>query len=115
MAACFATIVENAMTTKILQPDSGDMRKTAIRKLIEMTPPVRKAVLEALVKKRQAAKGPAAQQPNLDQDKHDQWLAKQSDAQLDKLAKGLGKLARLKEQRGELSSGDLSRDDLRNR
>ena len=71
-------------------------RKVALQKLIEMTPAVREAVLQALLKKRQAALSGPALQPNLDQVQHNEWLVKQSDAQLDNLAQGISRLAHLK-------------------
>ena len=48
-----------------------------------------------------------AHQPNSDQDEHDKWLASQTDEQLDALVQGVGRLARLKEQDGTLSAGNV--------
>jgi hypothetical protein len=49
----------------------------------------------------------STQQPNLDQDEHDKWLVSQSDQAIQELAQGVAQLARLKEQSGALSSGNV--------
>ena len=46
----------------------------------------------------------SAQQPNLDQDKHDRWLASLSREQISSLASRVGELARSKEQSGKFLS-----------
>ena len=47
----------------------------------------------------------SAQQPNLDQDQHDKWLAAKSPDQLQRLAQRVKALALSKEKSGKLSSG----------
>ena len=45
----------------------------------------------------------SAHQPNLDQDKHDKWLASRSRGQISRLASRLGQLARSMDESGKLS------------
>ena len=45
----------------------------------------------------------SAHQPNLDQDKHDKWLASRSRGQISRLASRLGELARSMDESGKLS------------
>ena len=45
----------------------------------------------------------SAHQPNLDQDRHDKWLASRTREQISRLASRTGQLARSKEQSGKLS------------
>jgi hypothetical protein len=59
---------------------------------------------EGLLVKNTAEEAESAQQPNLDQDKHDKWLESRTPEQLDRLASRLGALARSKEKSGKLSS-----------
>ena len=47
----------------------------------------------------------SAQQPNLDQNQHDKWLAAKSADQLKRLAQRAKSLALSKEKSGQLSSG----------
>ena len=46
----------------------------------------------------------SAQQPNLDQDQHDKWLASRSREQISRLASRVAQAARSAEQAGKLSS-----------
>ena len=50
-----------------------------------------------------AEEAESAQQPNLDQDRHDKWLASRTREQISRLASRTGQLARSKEQSGKLS------------
>jgi hypothetical protein len=45
----------------------------------------------------------SAHQPNLDQDKHDKWLASRTREQISGLASRLGQLARTMDESGKLS------------
>ena len=45
----------------------------------------------------------SAHQPNLDQDKHDKWLASRTLEQISRLASRAGQLARSMDERGKLS------------
>ena len=55
-------------------------------------------------------KGNRSQQENLDQNEHDRWLLSQTPADLKRLARGLGDLARSKVKSGLLSSGSEPAD-----
>jgi len=61
----------------------------------------------SLPKTSTAEEAGSAQQPNLDQDKHDKWLESRTPEQLKSLASRLGNLARSKEKSGELSSDNM--------
>ena len=63
---------------------------------------------EGLLETNTAEEVESAQQPNLDQDKHDQWLASRSREQISSLASRVGALARSKEKSGKLSSETAS-------
>ena len=45
----------------------------------------------------------SAHQPNLDQDKHDEWLASRTREQISRLASRAGQLARAMDESGKLS------------
>ena len=57
----------------------------------------------SLPKTNTAEEAGSAHQPNLDQDRHDKWLASRTREQISRLASRTGQLARSKEQSGKLS------------
>ena len=59
---------------------------------------------EGLPETNTAEEAGSAQQTNLDQDRHDKWLANRSREQISRLASRVGALARYKDQSGKLSS-----------
>ena len=59
---------------------------------------------EGLLETNTAEEVESTQQPNLDQDKHDQWLASRSRKQISSLASRVGELARSKDQSGKFLS-----------
>jgi hypothetical protein len=61
----------------------------------------------SLPKTNTAEEAGSAQQPNLDQDKHDKWLESRTPEQLDRLASRLGQLVRSMDKSGKLSPGNL--------
>ena len=57
----------------------------------------------SLPKTNTAEEAGSAHQPNLDQDKHDKWLASRTREQISKLASRTGQLARSMDESGKLS------------